>query len=140
MGADIEARRAAGIIDDAVQRAQLEQRRREKQKMLDVLFQLELLRADLPRAAAAYPELTGELHNAIVGFLAMTPSQLLAINQEDLTKEVHQQNLPGTTWQYPNWGRKMRFTIEQLRGDSQTRGYTTMFRDWIERSGRRNQL
>ena len=34
------------------------------------------------------PELTGELHNAIVGFLALTPSQLLAINQEDLTKEA----------------------------------------------------
>ena len=26
----------------------------------------------------------------------MTPSQLLAINQEDLTKETAQQNLPGT--------------------------------------------
>jgi 4-alpha-glucanotransferase len=64
---------------------------------------------------------------------------LLAINQEDLTKEMHQQNLPGSTWQYPNWGRKMRFTIEQLRGDSTTRGYTTMFHHWIERSGRRNQ-
>ena len=85
--------------------------------MLDVLFELRLLPADLPRQAAAYPELTGELHNAIVGFLAMTPSQLLAINQEDLTKETAQQNLPGTTWQYPNWGRKMRFTIEQLRDD-----------------------
>jgi 4-alpha-glucanotransferase len=52
---------------------------------------------------------------------------------------MHQQNLPGSTWQYPNWGRKMRFTIEQLRGDAETRGYTTMFHDWIERSGRRNQ-
>jgi 4-alpha-glucanotransferase len=107
--------------------------------MLDVLFQLELVSKDLPRSAAAYAELTGELHNAIVGFLAMTPAQLLAINQEDLTKEVDQQNLPGSTWQYPNWGRKMRFTIEQLRGDAGTRGYTTMFHDWIERSGRRNQ-
>ena len=140
VSADIAARRAAGIIDDGAQRAQLEQRRTEKQKMLDVLFQLKLVREDLPRSAEAYPELTGELHNAIVGFLAMTPSQLLAINQEDLTKEVHQQNLPGSTWQYPNWGRKMRFTIEQLRGDATTRGYTTMFHHWIERSGRRNQL
>jgi 4-alpha-glucanotransferase len=138
VGADITARRAAGIIDDAVERAQFEQRRTEKQKMLDVLFQLELVRKDLPRSAEDYPELTGELHNAIIGFLAMTPSQLLAINQEDLTKEANQQNLPGSTWQYPNWGRKMRFTIEQLRGDAETRGYTTMFHDWIERSGRRN--
>ncbi len=139
VGADIEARHAAGIIDDGAYHAQFGQRRAEKQKVLDVLFQLELVRADLPRSAEDYPELTGELHNAIIGFLAMTPSQLLAINQEDLTKEVNQQNLPGSTWQYPNWGRKMRFTIEQLRGDAETRGYTTMFHDWIERSGRRNQ-
>ena len=139
IGADIAARRAAGIIDGEAERTQLEQRRTEKQKMLDVLFQLELVSKDLPRSAEAYAELTGELHNAIIGFLAMTPSQLLAINQEDLTKEIHQQNLPGSTWQYPNWGRKMRFTIEQLRGDAQTRGYTTMFHDWIGRSGRRNQ-
>jgi len=139
VGADITARRAAGIIDDAVRDAQLEHRRTEKQKMLDVLFQLELVGKDLPRSAEAYAELTGELHNAIVGFLAMTPAQLLAINQEDLTLEVNQQNLPGSTWQYPNWGRKMRFTIEQLRGDAGTLGFTTMFHDWIERSGRRNR-
>jgi 4-alpha-glucanotransferase len=138
VGMDIEARRAAGIIDDATAHAQLDQRQAEKQKMLDVLFRLDLVRPDLPRIASAYPELTGELHNAIMGFLAMTPSQLLAINQEDLTKELHQQNLPGSTWQYPNWGRKMRFTIEQLRGDEVTRGYTTMFRHWIGHSGRRN--
>ena len=43
---------------------------------------------ELPRNADAYPELTGPLHNAVVGFLALTPSQLLAINQEDLTKET----------------------------------------------------
>ena len=107
--------------------------------MLDVLFQLELVGSFMPRSAEAYTELTGELHNAIIGFLAMTPSQWLAINQEDLTKEMNQQNLPGSTWQYPNWGRKMRFTIEQLRGDAETRGYTTMFHNWIERSGRLNQ-
>ena len=139
VSADIDARLAAGIIDHPTAQAQQEQRQREKQKMLDVLFRLDLVRPELPRSAADYPELTGELHNAIVGFLAMTPSQLLAINHEDLTKELHQQNLPGSTWQYPNWGRKMRFTMEQLRGDAETRGYTTMFRNWIDRSGRRNQ-
>jgi 4-alpha-glucanotransferase len=139
VGTDIEARRAAGTIDEETRRAQFENRQIEKQKMLDMLFQLDLLPDSLPLVAADYRELTGELHNAIVGFLATTPSQLLAINQEDLTKELHQQNLPGSTWQYPNWGRKMRFTIEQLRGDPATRGYTVMFRDWIEFSGRKNQ-
>lgn len=138
-GSDIEARRAAQLIDEETARAQRAVRDAEKQKMANVLFDLGLMPEHLPRNIHAYPELTGELHNAIVGFLAMTPSQLLAINQEDLTKEKHQQNLPGSTWQYPNWGRKMRFTVEQLRGDQETRGYATMFADWIERSGRKNQ-
>ena len=75
---------------------------------------------------------------AVVGFLALTPSQLLAINQEDLTKELHQQNLPGTTWQYPNWGRKMRFTVEQLRTDPEARAYADMLRNWVIESGRGN--
>lgn len=138
VSADITARHAAGVLDDAARRSQQESRQVEKQKMLDVLFALDLMRPDLPRSAASYPELTGELHNAVVGFLALTPSQLLAINQEDLTKELAQQNLPGTTWQYQNWGRKMRFTIEQLKHDPDARGFTTMFRNWIERSGRKN--
>ena len=96
-------------------------------------------RATSPRSAADYAELTGELHNAIVGFLAQTPSQLLAINQEDLTKEPAQQNLPGTTWQYPNWGRKMRFTDRRIAAPTRTaRNFTAMARNWIVNSGRRN--
>jgi 4-alpha-glucanotransferase len=135
IGADIEARRAAGLIDEESVRRQYESRRQEKQKMLDVLFRLGLMREDLPRSADAYTELTPDLHNAVVGFLARTPAALLAINQEDLTKEVHQQNLPGSTWQYPNWGRKMRFTVEELRGP-EAAGYTRMFADWLQRTDR----
>lgn len=131
-GADIEARRAAGMLGESSYHSQVESRAAEKRKMLDVLFQLGLL------PPGNYPEMSGELHSAIIGFLALTPSQLLAINQEDLTKEREQQNLPGTTWQYPNWGRKMRFTVEQLRSDAEARGYTAMFAHWIARSGRHN--
>ncbi|HEV3199738.1 MAG TPA: 4-alpha-glucanotransferase [Bryobacteraceae bacterium] len=136
--ADLEARRATGMLNDEGLRAQVAARMLEKQKMLDILFELGLMPAHLPRQAVAYPELTGELHHAIIGFLALTPSQLLAINQEDLTKERFQQNLPGTTWQYPNWARKMRFTVEQLRSDREARAYTLMFRNWIVKSGRGN--
>jgi len=140
VSADIEARRGAGILDEEGWRSQMAQRASEKQKMLDALFAQNLMPPHLPRDAAAYPEMTGDLHNAVVGFLALTPSQLLAINQEDLTKELAQQNLPGTTWQYPNWSRKMRFTLEELRSNSEARGFTAMFRNWIVASGRKNGL
>jgi 4-alpha-glucanotransferase len=138
-GVDIEARREAGKLDDEGRRRQLAARAAEKQKMLDVLFETGLLSQNMSHSADDYPEMNGDLHNAVVGFLALAPSQLLAINQEDLTKELEQQNLPGTTAEYPNWQRKMRFTVEQLRSDPQARGFTEMFRNWIAKSGRANR-
>ncbi len=133
---DIEARRRAGLVDDAEYHRQIANRLQDKQKMLDVLFDQHLLPSYFPRTAVHVPELTGELHNAVIGFLASTPSMLMAVNQEDLTKETHQQNLPGTTSEYPNWSRKMRFTFEQLRTEPLAMGSMQMFRDWIRRTGR----
>jgi 4-alpha-glucanotransferase len=133
---DIESRRKAGVVDDAGYHHQIADRLREKQKMLDVLLGLGLLPPYVPHNAAQIPELTGELHNAIVGFLVSTPSMLMVMNQEDLTKETAQQNLPGTTEQYRNWCKKMKFTIEQLHSDPQAQGYVQMFQHWLHRSGR----
>jgi 4-alpha-glucanotransferase len=139
-GEDIEARRRAGMFpDDAMYRRQVLERGVEKQKMLDLLHSLDLLPAYVPTSAALMPEMTGELHNAVIGFLALTPSQLLAVNQEDLTKEIAQQNLPATTWQYPNWSRKMKFTLEELRTEPVARDFVAMFRNWLVRSGRVNR-
>lgn len=133
---DIEARRRAGLSDDESYYHQLRDRIEDKQRLLDMLLRLDLLPGWFPSSAAQVPELTGELHNAVTGFLAMTPSMLLVLNQEDLTKETEQQNLPGSTWQYPNWRRKMRYTVEELRTHTQVKGFTAMFRNWLERSGR----
>jgi 4-alpha-glucanotransferase len=139
-GEDIETRRRASMFpDDAMYREQVQARGREKQKMLDLLFSLGLLPDYFPRSEAQVPELTGDLHNAVIGFLALTPSQLLAVNQEDLTKETAQQNLPATTWQYPNWSRKMRYTLEELRSGRAPRDFTAMFRNWLIRTGRVNR-
>jgi 4-alpha-glucanotransferase len=137
-GEDLTARRRAGVLDEAAFVSQTRARAGEKQKILDLLHALGLLPAYVPRSATDLPELTGDLHNAIVGYLALTPSQLLCINQEDLTKEIAQQNLPSTTWQYPNWGRKMRYTLEELRTAIDARNFAAMLRHWLSRTGRRN--
>jgi 4-alpha-glucanotransferase len=135
-GRDIEVRHARGLLkDDEGYRQQLAERSVEKQRLLDALFDQDLLPAWFPRRAEQVPELTGELHNAIVGWLALAPSRLLALNQEDLLKETEQQNLPGTTSEYPNWRRKMRYTIEQLQAGA-ARDYTNMLRTWLDRTGR----
>jgi 4-alpha-glucanotransferase len=131
---DIEARRNAGLVDEAGFHAQLENRRKEKQRMLDALHAEGLLPEEYNRNASEVPEIDGPLHNAIVAFLAQTPSALLLLNQEDLTKETEQQNLPGSTSQYPNWRRKMKFQLEDLK--TAAAGYTAMFRHHLERTGR----
>jgi 4-alpha-glucanotransferase len=139
IGEDIEARRRVGALaDGGSYREQLQARTAEKQKMLDALLEAGLLPDWFPRSALEIPELTGELHNAVIGYLASTPSMLLLINQEDLTKEIAQQNLPGTTWQYPNWSRKMHFRLDELYSAKQATDFVRMFRNWIERTGRRN--
>jgi 4-alpha-glucanotransferase len=134
--ADIEARREAGVLpDDASYHRAVEERMAEKQKMLDLLRELHLLPDWFPGDVRAVHELTGELHNAIVGFLAETPSQLFVLNQEDLFKDTEQQNLPGTTAESPNWRHKMKYKLEEL-GTPALAGYSRMFRAWLERTGR----
>jgi 4-alpha-glucanotransferase len=132
---DIEARRAAGLADEHGYRQQKEDRTREKQRMLTLLHEQGLVPADYPRDAVQIPELDGILHNAVIGFLAQVPSMILLLNQEDLTKETEQQNLPGSTAQYPNWQRKMKVTIEDLRSP-EFAPYAAMVRHQLERTGR----
>ncbi len=136
-GRDVEARRAAGLLgSDSAWRAQSAERAAEKQKLLDALFRLGLLPEWFPRSAAQVGELTGELHNAITGYLASTPSMLMVLNQEDLTKETEQQNLPGSTHQYPNWRRKMKYSVEEMETSPAIADYVAMFRHWLEKTGR----
>ncbi|HWR50245.1 MAG TPA: 4-alpha-glucanotransferase [Bryobacteraceae bacterium] len=140
IGKDIEARRVAGLVDESSVRNMWAERARDKQLFLDALFRKHLLPEWFPRRADQIPELTGELHNAFVGWLAQAPSRLMALNQEDLLKDAEQQNLPATNAdQYPNWMHKMRFTVEELRTAGYARDVTAMFRGWLERTGRVNR-
>ena len=94
-GRDIEARRAAGLIDEEGYQFQRAARSDEVGRLTAVL------------------EATGFAHDPL-GFLLSTPCSLAVVNQEDLTGETEQQNLPGSTWQYPNWRRKMKIPVEDF--------------------------
>ena len=136
-GRDIETRRELALIaDEASYQRWQSDRRMEKRRMLERLIEMQLLPPGFPLEAADGPELTGEIHNAITGFLAQTPSMLMTLNQEDLTKEPDQQNMPGTTWQYPNWRRKMRYSVEQLHSNPVARDFAVMLRHWLSSEAR----
>jgi 4-alpha-glucanotransferase len=139
LGRDIDARRDAGLLpDESAYQSMRADRAREKQKLLDLLWELKVLPDWFARDASQVPELAGELHNAIVGFLASTPSKLMVLNQEDLLKQAEQQNLPGSTDEYPNWRRKMKCTVEELWTSGEIRDFALMFRAWLDRTGRLN--
>ncbi len=135
-GADIEARLQAGTVDDAAYAAQKVDRVRDRQRLLDALYKAELLPDGYARDAAALPELTAEIHEAILGFLAKTPCAMWLVNQEDMTLEPYQQNLPGTTAEYPNWSRKMRWSVEDLRVLPVAVARASMVKELVLRSGR----
>jgi 4-alpha-glucanotransferase len=94
-GRDIEARRAAGLVDEPGYQHQWGSRREELGRLEDALQ-----RAGFPGDP--------------LGFILATPCALAVVNQEDLTGETEQQNLPASTWQHPNWRRKMRITVEEM--------------------------
>jgi 4-alpha-glucanotransferase len=134
LGRDIEARKQAGLVDERGAAQQFDDRRRERQNMLNALQNERLLPNWYPRDANQIPEVDGDLHQAIVAFLARVPSMLLLLNQEDLTKETEQQNLPGSTSEYPNWQRKMRARLEEL--NTTWAPYAQMLRNQLAMNGR----
>lgn len=93
-GADITARHDIGGLDDAHTEHELGRRVREVEAMDRVL-----------------PD-TGK--DALHDFLARTPSRLVAVQVEILLDMDDQQNLPGTTSEYPNWCIRLPETAEIL--------------------------
>ena len=110
-GRDIEARLAAELVDQAGYDEQLAARKSEIERLNEAL------------AGAGFP-------GDGLSFILATPSTFAIVNQEDLTGEEYQQNLPASTWQYPNWRRKMKVAVENLSP------LVEKLKGMIERSGR----
>ena len=94
-GRDIEARKAAGLVEEADYQQQWSSRNAEIGRLENALH------------AAGTP-------GDPLAFVLSTPAQVAILNQEDLTGETHQQNLPASTWQHRNWCRKMRVPVEEM--------------------------
>jgi 4-alpha-glucanotransferase len=136
-GRDMEIRKQTGLLSN---QEHIESARREREtdrrKLFELASKLGLIAAASAMNASPPEQMTGELHSAMVGIVALTPSKLFVLNQEDLFKEVDQQNLPGTTSEYPNWSIKMKYTLEDLNSSSEAKAYAAMFRQWVQKSGR----
>ena len=105
-GADIEDRLALGSLNQ--QQAQQERGYRAAQR--DALIAFLRCTGVLGDDTAAAAVLS-----AWLSFLANGQEEFLLINLEDLWLETEPQNVPGTWQERPNWQRKARFSLEQIR-------------------------
>ncbi len=135
-GADIEARLAAGLADEEVCARHRAERARDRQSLLNCLHEWKLISPAVADRAQDVPQLGPALVGAVIELLAQTRCELLVVNQEELTGEVFQQNLPGSTAQYPNWRRKMAVALEDLDHQPHVVETTARIRDAIVRNGR----
>ena len=104
LNADIEARRAANLLpDEKSYRDQRQSRMADQEALASFLEPYGFSPVEEARTLAA------------LRCLAATPSRILMVNQEELTGDAGQANLPGSTAEHPNWRRKMRRKIEEFR-------------------------
>lgn len=121
-GEDIRTRIGLGFFpEEESRRRLLDDRERDKGRMLAALKREGLLPGGIEEDPAKVPVMTQELCRAIHTFLARTPSWVVLANLEDGLEEVAQTNMPGTVDTHPNWNRKYAIGIDEIMGDQRLR-------------------
>ena len=112
-GADVDDRIDLGLLDERGRRAEM----RERQKLERAIARFLATKGWLKGAAEEPAVLRAALH-----YLAASDAGLVLASLEDLWGETRPQNVPGTLAERPNWRRRARLTLEQMRGDPAVEG------------------
>jgi (1->4)-alpha-D-glucan 1-alpha-D-glucosylmutase len=105
-GLDTDLRQSLGIYDPERAAKERTERIAERAKLAEALHAEKLL----PSAEAPEQPPT----EAVMRFLARTPSALNAIQYEDVLGSRSQPNMPGTTEGHPNWKRKLDLDLAEI--------------------------
>jgi 4-alpha-glucanotransferase len=106
-GLDLADHAALGLIPKARLSAARRSRREMNEALAKFLFRAGWLKTTQPDAAC--------LVRACLEWLASGRAETVLLNLEDLWQETRCQNLPGTSVERPNWRRKSRCSLEELR-------------------------
>jgi 4-alpha-glucanotransferase len=106
-GDDIADRARLGLIRGNKRRQQDRERVKMKQSLVKFLARRRLLKNQVQGAANVF--------KASLKWLVSSRAETVLINLEDLWVEQLQQNVPGTSTERPNWRRKARYTLEQIK-------------------------
>ncbi len=102
--------------DEAVLRGLYQDRELAKQGLLDALHK----HGCLPKRAGHHASLmamTATLNRGLQRYIADSNSALLGLQPEDWIDMAEPVNIPGTSYQYKNWRRKLSVTLEAMFAD-----------------------
>jgi (1->4)-alpha-D-glucan 1-alpha-D-glucosylmutase len=130
-GEDIDLQARLNLLPDETQHAQqVLARSNDRGQLLLALAREDLLPPGVSVHATSLPESTPDFVDAVYGFLARTPSWLVGVQLEDITQQLLQVNVPGTTEDvFPNWRRKLSVDIEDLATDPRFLSVVAVLRD-----------
>ncbi len=126
---DIELRQKLGLYaEEGAYRAALDERRRDKARILQALLTEGVLAGDSKTWSDSF-DWSLELAEAVHAYVARTPSRLLLVSLEDMLGERAQVNLPGTVDAYPNWSLKIPLALDALRVDPRPQRLAAVLRN-----------
>jgi 4-alpha-glucanotransferase len=105
---DADLRKELGLIDDQGVAAARASRTRTTAALSRMMHAHDTLDTRAARAA-------------LLRFLARSRADIVLVNLEDLWLETEAQNVPGTTQERPNWRRRLRFTLDELRNQPEVK-------------------
>jgi 4-alpha-glucanotransferase len=115
-GRDIQLRQDLNLYPEA-QMAAMDAKGREQDRdhLLDALARQRLLPQVRPSELAAARTCPEEVRLGVLEYLGQSSAALVEIRLEDVFGVPEQQNLPGTTAEYPNWKHKIPISLARMR-------------------------
>ncbi|MGV3572954.1 MAG: malto-oligosyltrehalose synthase [Ramlibacter sp.] len=135
LGEDIELSTRLGLYpDQAAREQQVLGRAQDRARLLLALDREQLLPEGATVQPTSLPDATQALVDAVYAYLARTPCWLVGVQLEDVTGQLLQVNVPGTTEdRFPNWRRKLPVAVEALGSDARWASLAAVLR--AERTG-----
>src|SRR5206468_8377124 len=120
--------------NDAAREQHVVDRAQDRARLLLALEREGLLPPGASVQPTSVPDASPAFVDAVYAFLARTPSWLVGVQLEDVSGQMLQVNVPGTTEdQFPNWRRKLPVTVDELASDARFASLASVLRS--ERSG-----
>jgi (1->4)-alpha-D-glucan 1-alpha-D-glucosylmutase len=117
-GRDLALRAELNLFpSDEVREGQMQERSRDRARLLSALEREGLLPAGLTPDTAFASTMSPELARAVQTYLARTPCKVCMVQLEDVLGQSDQVNLPGTSSRYPSWRRKLTLDLERWPQD-----------------------